>query len=416
MSEIRSRTKNASGGGEIPPASGRMVTALAVCQLTSWGVLYYAVTGLILAINDDTGWSHAEILTGPMVALLASSVVSPIVGRIIDQGRGRLILNLGTFLGLASLMLWAWTAVYPVYIAAWVGIGVAQAMSLYDAAFAELTHRLGKEAKRPIVTVTLVGGFAGTLFVPLAHFLSEAVGWRVAVFVLAVLLSLNVAWQTLALPRSQATLSAGEQSPAPDMTSSILLNRAFWIAAASFTSLAAAFSIVTFHLIPMLVAYGMSEQSAALMFALIGPAQVIGRLALLFLQPTRPWRLVATLHVTLMLVFALLATADVSVSWIAVILYGLANGLQTLVRPQLIWTLFGTHLFGSLNGALAVPQQIIKAAAPVAGAYLVSAGPSYFGLSMLLLGLTFMSGVACTAAYVRVSGSKAEKNHEISKP
>ena len=399
MSEASPTKSDASGGGDHPSASRHVVLALAMCQLTSWGVLYYAVTGLIFAINQETGWSHAEILAGPMVALVTSSLVSPAVGRIIDQGLGRLVLNLGTLVGCCSLMLWAWAETYPLYIAAWIVIGVAQAMSLYDAAFAVMIHRLGTAAKRPIVAVTLVGGFAGSVFVPLAYSMSAVVGWRMAVVLLAGLLSLNVAWQVFVLPKAQAMNKEDSPPPGLKMSPDLFLNLNFWLGAASFTALAAAFSIVTFHLIPMLVANGMSEKIASYVFALIGPSQVLARLMLLWLPSARPWRLALALHAFLVLSFVLMVTSDATVLWMAVVMYGLSNGLQTLLRPQLIWTLFGTQFFGSVNGALALPQQLIKAVAPFAAAHLVSTDSSYFGLNMLLLGLAGISGVSLVVAF-----------------
>ena len=57
----------------------------------------------------------------------------------------------------------------------------------YEPGFAVLRHRLGLLTRRGITIMTLVGGFASTVFIPLTHLLIEAYGWRVALLILAAL-------------------------------------------------------------------------------------------------------------------------------------------------------------------------------------------------------------------------------------
>jgi predicted MFS family arabinose efflux permease len=64
------------------------------------------------------------------------------------------------------------------------GIGLAQAMTLYEPAFAVVARRYGAEARRGITALTLWGGFASTVFVPLIQFLIDQVDWRSTLVVL----------------------------------------------------------------------------------------------------------------------------------------------------------------------------------------------------------------------------------------
>src|SRR3546814_4865358 len=71
----------------------------------------------------------------------------------------------------------------PIFIA---GIGGLQAAALYEPAFAVIARRVGAgRARAGITAITLWGGFASTVFIPLVQFLLNHWGWRDALLVLA---------------------------------------------------------------------------------------------------------------------------------------------------------------------------------------------------------------------------------------
>src|SRR3546814_19017923 len=108
------------------------------------------------------------------LVLIVACLSAPLVGSAIVRGQGRRIMTFGSLLGVAMLLLWSASSAKPALYAAWVGLGVAQAMTFYDAGFAALTRRLGGGAPRAIMRMTLLGGFAGTVFIPLTGWLVEA--------------------------------------------------------------------------------------------------------------------------------------------------------------------------------------------------------------------------------------------------
>ena len=65
--------------------------------------------------------------------------------------------------------------------------------TLYAPAFTVITHWAGGERVRALTTVTLVAGFASTVFAPLAALLESAGTWRTAYLLLAVPLATTVA-------------------------------------------------------------------------------------------------------------------------------------------------------------------------------------------------------------------------------
>jgi hypothetical protein len=60
-----------------------------------------------------------------------------------------------------------------------------------------------------------------------------------------------------------------------------------------------------------------------------------------------------------------------------VVLFGLGVGLISLVRAALVADFYGLTAYASINGVLALPLTIARAAAPVAAAGLRSATGNY---------------------------------------
>jgi len=73
----------------------------------------------------------------------------------------------------------------PVFLIAWLAIGLGMGAGLYDPAFATLGRLYGQSGARPITTLTLFGGFASTVCWPLSAFLNAHLGWRGACLVYA---------------------------------------------------------------------------------------------------------------------------------------------------------------------------------------------------------------------------------------
>ena len=90
----------------------------------------------------------------------------------------------GSLLAIVATMLWASASSIVSLYAAWVLIGVAMAATLYEPAIVILTLLDSARMCRTIATVTVAGGLASTVFVPLTHHLVEMFGWRAAVAIL----------------------------------------------------------------------------------------------------------------------------------------------------------------------------------------------------------------------------------------
>jgi predicted MFS family arabinose efflux permease len=345
----------------------RIVPALGVAQIISWGTLFYAIAVLGHPMRDAIGTTDVWLFGSFTAGLFLSGVVSPWVGRRVDAGHGRRVLASGSALGTLACATLAVSNSVPVMLVGWLLAGVAMAACLYDPAFATLHRAAGAHYRRAVTVVTLFGGFASTVFWPLSQYLLDTVGWRNALLVYALLhVGLCLPLHLLVTPPPvDETARAAEVQPSVAAAH----------APAAFAWLAAAFSIAAFlaaalaaHLIGLLTARGLGARDAVLIGSLIGPMQVAGRLMEMAFGARVSPRAVGFLAFGLM-ALALALLPLVGNAWILALayalVYGWSNGVMTIVRGTVPAELFGSRGYGALLGRLARPQFICKAAAPV---------------------------------------------------
>ena len=150
-----------------------------------------------------------------------------------------------------------------------VGIGFASAMVLYEPAFAVVVHTVPAARRNSAlltVTVTIVAGFASSIFLPTAGWLDAHLGWRHALLVLAVLLlALTVPLHAWTVPRGHPNrrgpmTAAGAHIDRPQL-GDVAADRGFWLLAAAFTAQAAAVAVVAVQLVAYLIHLGHPPRS-----------------------------------------------------------------------------------------------------------------------------------------------------------
>ncbi|MCC2110263.1 MAG: MFS transporter, partial [Hyphomicrobiales bacterium] len=153
--------------------------------------------------------------------------------------------------------------------------------------------------------------------------------------------------------------------------------RAMTAIALMFTATAIVSSGLSAIMPNLLAHFGVSHTTAILASALIGPAQVIGRLAemgwLTRYHPLVSARL-ATMFLPIGTGAFVLGGAAFAVPF--TMLYGLGNGILTIARGSLPLAIFGPAGYGRRVGLLSAPSRMAAAAAPVAVGMLFDASPT----------------------------------------
>lgn len=348
------------------------VGSLAIAQLVSWGSLIYAFTLFIAPMGQELGWTKPQLTLAYSLGLAASGLAAVTVGTLIDRGHGRLVMTGGSLAASMLLVAWARVESYPAFILIWIGIGATMSAVLYDPGFAVLTRRLGALSRRGITAMTLVGGFASTVFIPLTHLLIQELGWRGALLALAALNGVMVFIHALVVPAGPADLGI-RTSQAHAQTSGtarrVLGLRAFWGFVITSVLHGAVFTGFAVHMIPLLVERGLSLDAAVGAFSLIGPAQVAARVVIATTERRVGMRAIGVATTALAVTaFALLWFVGPG-SWLVVpfvLLYGASNGMMTIVRAVLPAELFGRADYGAIQGMISAPATLSKAISPFA--------------------------------------------------
>lgn len=360
-----------------------LVAALSVAQLVSWGTIYYAFAVFVVPMEAELGWSRTALNGALSLGLLTAGLCAYTVGSRIDRQGGRLLMSLGSLLAVALLVAWSFVQHIAAFYAIWFGLGVAMAMTLYEPVFAVLTRLFPENYRFRITMLTLTGGFASTVFIPLSAWFIELLGWRDALLALA---AFNL---VICLPVHALLLSDREAPPVPqaeteatigDPMRRALRHPVFWGLALCFTFYYATFSALTFHFFPLMDERGFSLALAVGVFAVIGPAQVAGRIILLVfgrnISAATTGRIIVVMFpvsVSLLILFPSSVTALFAFAAI----YGCANGIMTIVRGTAVPDLLWREGYGAINGALTLPSNLAKALAPSVAALIWSATSDY---------------------------------------
>jgi MFS family permease len=375
-----------------------VIAALGVTQILAWGSSYYLLAVLAKPIAADTGWSLAIVVGGLSLGLLAGSFASPLIGRTIDARGGRPVLAASSLLLGAGLGLLGSAHDLPVYIAAWLVIGVGMGCGLYDAAFATLGRAYGAQARSAIVSLTLWGGFASTVCWPLSAYLLDTLGWRGVCFVYAGLqLGFSLPTHLLLMPRVAPKDGSGKAAAAVRAVPlSPPQRRAFMLFAALITFGGAIASIMSVHLLVFLQARGLDLAAAVALGVLVGPAQVGARVVeMMFGNRYHPiWTLAAAM--ASMGVGVLLLLAGIPLIGGAVIIYGAGNGIWSIARGTVPLALFGPDNYATLIGRFARFGLLAQALSPSVAAVMLDR----FGAGAVLGLLTGMALINVTVTAV----------------
>ena len=343
-----------------------VVVALGSTQTLAWASSYYLPAILGAPIAKALGLAPTVFFGIFSVALLLSSGLAPLVGRLIDRHGGRPVLALSNLVLAGGLTMLGLAQGVAGLCAAWLVLGVGTAMGLYSPAFATLTRLYGLDARASITGITLFAGFASTIGWPLSAFMLQRYGWREACFFWAALnlfICTPANWLLIPAAPTASPMREAEKTGGGDGTEfqrGAMLVLAFFFAATRFVS-----GALAAHLPRLLEGAGASAVAAIAAGALVGPAQVGARLfefgLLRAFHPLIPARIAALLNPLGSACLA--ALGPVGITFFA-ILHGAGNGMLTIAGGTLPLALFGPTGYGKRTGMLAVPTRIAESAAP----------------------------------------------------
>jgi MFS family permease len=390
-----SRANGATVSVSQAPNRAIIISALGVTQILAWGSSYYLPAVLAAPIVADTGLSLSWVVGGLSLGLLTAGVASPFVGRTIARRGGRPVLAASAGLLATGLLTLALARSLPMFLLAWLAMGLGMGSGLYDPAFATLGRLFGEGGRSAITTLTLFGGFASTVCWPLSAFLDAHLGWRGTCFVYAAIqAAVALPIYLFVLPRETQrplTVPAPPVSATPAMYARAIPQRGLFVLLATTITLASIVStMMSVHLLTILQGNGLVLAAAVSLGALVGPSQVAARTIEMFIARFHHpiWtKLAATSLVSAGL--ATLWAGGGPVITLALVLYGAGIGLESIARGTLPLALFGAEQYPVVMGRIAMPSLIAQAAAPSVGTLFLEVGGVDWALAVFLATAAF---------------------------
>ena len=347
------------------------IAALGITQIIGYGTLYYSFSILAPDMAAYFAWSTEWIFGALSAALLVGGLAAPWLGSLFDRwGAGR-AMTVGSVVAAAALAACAMAPGKIAFVAALIAIEVAANVVQYGAAFALLVQLRPEVAQRSITYLTLIAGFASTIFWPLTTALHEHLSWQ-NVYLAFAALNLLICMPLHAWLARGASAREPLEAAVPLRAEGVLAPRSrrlgFALMVAGFALQSLVSSAALVHMVPLLSALGLGA-TAAIVGTLFGPSQVLSRLINMLLgrdlQPLHLATIAAALLPGGVLVLILTAPSVPGAMAFAVI-FGMGNGLLSIVAGTLPLSLFGSEGYGRLQGKMMAARLITSAIAPFA--------------------------------------------------
>jgi MFS family permease len=407
------------------PYNRRLVIGLSVAQLISWGSIFYLFALLMAPVERDLGLSRAQSSVAFSLALLAEGLLAYPVGRLIDRGHERWLMAGGSLLLGACLLLLSTVTSLAGFYAVWLALGVGMSATLYTPVFSVVTRRFPGDFRRAIITLTFLGGLASTVFIPLIAWLISHLGWRHALWPLAALHFGACAPLHFFLlenpPRPAAIIANVGGFPARrGPLLGHLMSAPFWLLGTFVVLMMAVTAALPTHMVNLFRENGMTEAWAIAVPASIGVIQVLGRLLLFYFEhhvnvhtANRLIPVLVPLGLTALLLANSPGTGGSGLTLVFlglfVLLWGMGNGMLTIVKGTAMAQYVSQDHVASLNGALGLPLALARATAPIGLGLLWSQQTGYTtGIWVLLL-----MSVAATLSLMLAQRIALSRNHRL---
>jgi MFS family permease len=353
------------------------ILALGLTQIIGYGSLYYSFSILAPAMARDLNWSSEWIFGALSAALLIGGLAAPTMGKWIDRfGAGRVMTG-GSAIAAAALIACAFSSGKVAFVVSLIAIETASNLVQYGAAFALLVQIKPQVAQRSITYLTLIAGFASTIFWPITTALHERLSWQEVYLVFAalnLLVCLPIhAWLSFSVTNSRKRMSGEPPKHVEPSLPQSIRTPAFILMVTGFALESFVNAALLVHMVPVLSGLGLGAM-AVLVGTLFGPSQVLSRFTNMVFGGGLSQLTLALISAVLLpaALFILIVTApSVPGALVFAVVFGLGSGLSSIVQGTLPLALFGSEGYGRRQGQVLAIRLVISSAAPFVLAFMM---------------------------------------------
>ncbi len=349
----------------------RWILPLSATVMVGFGVILYGFS--VYATDEAAGadFSKTALSLAYGGSVFVGGLLALPVGRYADKHGVRAIVGAGAVLGSMGLAAFSMSEQsWQIVAAWWLLIGPAQAMIYYEPAYVAIAQwsRAGDRA-RTLASITLIGGLAGIVFIPVAARLVDLVGWRPAVLILGfLLLVVGVATAVFALPHHRGSITGTANQSGSDLsTADLFKDRRFLLYTLALMLILVATQGIITHRVARFEEVGFSLTTVALWAAVASALSLPGR----WIAPRLADRFGATrvqALIALIVAFSVMLMVNGTTSWQMVghfFLFGLAFGALLPLRAMVMGGWFSGPSYGRIMGTQWTGVVLVAATGPI---------------------------------------------------
>ena len=339
----------------------------------------------VTPMTEEFEWNRLTISFAAGLGILLNGIIQPFMGQVFDRTGGRKLIMVSVLaLGLVTISLyWTFNFLFFVFV-----FGILASVAQSGLSLTNTSALLSRWFVRLRGTVIGINSTAlslgGLVMVPLAVYLMDAAGWRIAWVGLGgvVLLSLPLTWMFIRENPGQMNLrpdgddepSEGAGARRPDRTPGpleatswreSLRSWPFWQMSGAYFVCGATTFVLSIHFIPYAEDRGMDRGTAALIFAVMSGLNIVGATSAGFLSDkiggTKNWlTLVYTMRglAYLLLLVTPLVGLSTAGLWIFAVIAGFSWIATLPLTSSLTAEVYGLRAMGTISGITFMFHQI----------------------------------------------------------
>jgi OFA family oxalate/formate antiporter-like MFS transporter len=340
----------------------RPLLAASIAVSFSSTILPFNTLGALVApLESEFGWQRADIQFSYFLFTMLSGLSYPAVGSLIDRFGARRVALVGMpAFSLAFAAIGLSGPSLPVFYALWMATGLLGAAAT-PVTFTRVVNEWFVARRGLALSLTLlVAGFVSSVLQVGSTLLVQSMGWRAALFTLAVVPLVLALPFMLAYFRSPPVEMSGTVTASGSGSVGVALRTAlhgyrFYALAAGIVCVTLGISGTMINFKPLMTDAGITPETAAYIAGAVGLSVMVGRLGVgllidRFWAPGLAFPLLALPAVSCVLLASAPPTPNAAL--VAGILIGLAAGAEADVLPYLTARYFGLRHYGRIFGTL----------------------------------------------------------------
>jgi MFS family permease len=358
-------------------------------------------------VVDSLGFSRGDLSLYFTIASLSMMAGAPFVGKLMEKFDVRIIMGICTTVTAVSVVLFSQCRTLPQFYLVAFFMGIGSAGSHLIPVSAMVTNWFKEKQGLAMGIVFAASALGGAVASPLTDWMILQYGWQTSYIITGIFVGVITIPISILMMRNRPEdmglhpygkvldQAAADEGPAGLTVMGYLKQGSFWLLAISFFLIGVICLGIQQHVVPYLIDLGYGSTFAAYILTLYMGVLVPGKIALGALCDKVGVRK-SFILILIVMVATALCLFGAKAMWMVIVfavLFGIANGVQTVVLPLMTSAYVGTVRFAVMYGVMNIFITLGSGIGMPLSGYIYDFSGSYFPAWWLYIGLTFVAGI-----------------------